>query len=77
MSNKKMLRALGEEIRVQRVARKLSQEDLADRADLHRNMIGRLERGEANPSYTTMRAVCAAMRMKLSAFILALESNER
>lgn len=44
----KMLKAVGAQIRSLRKARKLSQEQLAERADLHYTMIGSVERGERN-----------------------------
>ena len=44
----KTLRAVGAHIRSLRKARKLSQEQLAERADLHYTMIGAVERGERN-----------------------------
>jgi len=41
-------RKLGDAIRYRRKARKLSQEKLAEHADVHRNYIGLIERGEQN-----------------------------
>jgi transcriptional regulator with XRE-family HTH domain len=50
------LKGLGENIRRLRNAIKprLSQEELADNADLHRTEIGRLERGLTDPHATTL-----------------------
>ncbi len=42
------LLALGREARRLREARDLTQEELADRAGLHPDYIGRIERGESN-----------------------------
>lgn len=42
------LLALGREVRRLREAHDLTQEELADRAGLHPNYIGRIERGESN-----------------------------
>ena len=38
----------GEELMILRRRRKLSQAELADMVGIHRNQIGRLERGESN-----------------------------
>jgi transcriptional regulator with XRE-family HTH domain len=57
----KDLIALGREIRRHRKARNLSQEELAERAGLHRNYIGYLERGERNPRLKTIYLVAKAL----------------
>jgi transcriptional regulator with XRE-family HTH domain len=43
--------ALGRAVRIMRATRGLSQEELGHRADLHRNYIGAIERGEINPTF--------------------------
>jgi transcriptional regulator with XRE-family HTH domain len=45
---------LGLEARRLREARDLTQEELADRAGLHPNYIGRIERGESNVGVKTL-----------------------
>ena len=41
-------RTFGLRVRELRLAKGFSQEELADRADLHRTFVGRIERGETN-----------------------------
>lgn len=53
--------ALGREISRRRRALGLSQEVLAERAGLHRNYIGLVERGERNPSFKTVVDVGRAL----------------
>ena len=55
------LLALGREIRRHRKAKKFSQEQLAERAELTRNYIGYLERGERNPRAKTLFQLARAL----------------
>lgn len=64
MAEKDDLLALGREIRRHRKALGLSQELLAERAGLHRNYVGFLERGERNPSVTTLFRVAEALEVR-------------
>ena len=41
----------------------LSQEDLADLANVHRTYIGGIERGERNPTLTTIHKIAQALRV--------------
>lgn len=59
-------RALGRAIREARARRGLSQESAAFRAGIHRNQWGALERGEANPTFTSLLRVGTALRLALS-----------
>lgn len=54
---------LGEAIRQQREALALSQEQLADAADMHITHLGGLERGVRNPSYTTLLRLAKALHV--------------
>jgi len=53
----------GKRVRELRVARKLSQEELAELADLHRNYVGGVERGERNVGLLNVVAIARALRV--------------
>jgi XRE family transcriptional regulator, regulator of sulfur utilization len=74
---KHILKALGEEIRHRRIPKHLSQEALAHGAGLHRNVIGRLERGTYNPTVMTLLAIAGELDMSLSDLVGAAERRMR
>jgi len=51
----KVRKKIGEVIREHRIAMDISQEKLAELADVHRNYIGKIERGEQN---ITINSLC-------------------
>lgn len=61
--------ALGEAIRRSREELALSQEELADAADMHITHLGGLERGVRNPSYTTLLKLAKALRIEPGALV--------
>jgi transcriptional regulator with XRE-family HTH domain len=72
VADKDDLIALGREIRRHRKALGLSQEVLAERAGLHRNYVGFLERGERNPSATTIFVLARALEVRVSDLVAGL-----
>ena len=58
--------ALGRAVRIMRATRGLSQEELGHRADLHRNYIGAIERGEINPTFRVLLKLERGLAIPLS-----------
>lgn len=62
MSRKRNIRhVFGENLRRYRQALRISQEDLAEKAGLHRTYIGSVERGERNVSIDNMERLAMAV----------------
>jgi transcriptional regulator with XRE-family HTH domain len=59
------LRELGFRLRERRLARGLTQEQLAGRCGLHRTFIGSVERGERNVSILNLRQIARTLRVPL------------
>jgi transcriptional regulator with XRE-family HTH domain len=64
--NQSFLKRFGKKLRTLRGAANLSQEELAELSGLHRNYIGGMERGERNPTITSLRKVSEAFGISLS-----------
>ena len=60
--------AVGMRIRKAREAMGISQETLAERAGLHRNYVGSVERGEREIGITRLACVIGALGFSLSEF---------
>ena len=56
----------GAAVRIRRRALGLSQEEFAEKVDCHRNFVGRIERGEQNPTVDTLVRLARAFRCKVS-----------
>jgi len=63
----------GRTLKKLRVAKGLSQEELAFRAKLHRTYVSQLERGEKSPSLKTIDRLARALDLKPSALLLKVE----
>jgi DNA-binding XRE family transcriptional regulator len=61
--SKQELKKLGDKIRKLRESLEFTQADVASNADLHVNYFARLERGEVNPSYETLRKIAKALQV--------------
>ena len=54
MSDRALLKSIGGEVQSRRKACGMSQEDVAELAGAHHNTVGRIERGEADPSVVSL-----------------------
>jgi len=54
-------RAFGLHVRELRLDKGISQEELADRCDLHRTFIGRIERGETNVTLLNIHKIARGL----------------
>ena len=62
-------RIFAENLRKARQAKKLSQEDLAELANLHRTYVGSVERAERNVSIDNMERLAAAVAVALPSLL--------
>lgn len=70
-------RALGQALRNLRADRKMAQMELAFASGLDRTYIGGIERGERNPSYTSLRRIATVLEIPVSEWIARAEALER
>jgi len=68
-------RQFGERVRELRLARELSQEELASRAGLHRTYLGGIERGERNPALKNIAAIAEALGVPVRELFLPQEGD--
>ncbi|SDW41430.1 Helix-turn-helix [Hydrobacter penzbergensis] len=69
VKNKKLVTAIGKRIRALREEQELSQEDLANEADVPLSQIGRIERGENNPTISTLYVIAKALKVDLKVLV--------
>jgi transcriptional regulator with XRE-family HTH domain len=70
MNTGTFLQGLGAAIRERRQRLGLTQEQLADRAGLHRTYMGGIERGERNVAVKNLTLIAAALGMSLSQLVV-------
>jgi transcriptional regulator with XRE-family HTH domain len=69
VKNKALVKAIGERIREQRQRLKMSQEELANEAEVPLSQIGRIERGENNPTISTLYVLAKALGIDLKSLV--------
>jgi transcriptional regulator with XRE-family HTH domain len=65
VKNKALIKSLGERIRKVRNEKGISQEELANEADIPLSQIGRIERGETNPTISSLFVISQALDIEL------------
>lgn len=63
--NKNTVLKLGLKIRVERQKQKISQEKLAELANLNRNFVGMIERGETNVTVKNLEGIANALKLPI------------
>jgi transcriptional regulator with XRE-family HTH domain len=67
--------SVGRAVRTLRIDQGLTQEELADRCDMHRTYVGGIERGERNPTVTVIYRLADALSVKGSDLLAAAEQS--
>jgi transcriptional regulator with XRE-family HTH domain len=70
-------RAIGRRVRLLRKQGQISQEELAHRADLHRNYVGSVERGERDVGIGAMARLATALGISLAEFFAPFTRQRR
>ena len=60
-----LIKIVGEKIRLRRLELNLSQEILSYDANIPRNQIGRIERGEISTTISTRYKICKALKIEI------------
>ena len=60
-----LIKSVGDKIRTKRLELNLSQETLSYDANIPRNQIGRIERGEISTTISTLYKICKALKIEI------------
>lgn len=72
-TNSALIRALGVELKVCRLERGLTQEDLAARADLDRPYVTLIEAARKQPTLSVLHRLATALELPLGVFLTRVE----
>lgn len=64
--NTKVLIRLGKRIKILRMSADLTQEELAEKVNVHPTYIGKIEGGKNNPSFMLLYKISKALKVKLN-----------
>ena len=67
--NYALVKAIGYKIREIRLSKNISQEELSYISDLPPSQIGRIERGENNPTISSLYAIAEALEVELKLLV--------
>lgn len=67
----------GERVRQLRKEKRMSQEELADKANLHRTYIGMIERAEKNVTLINIEKIAKALEVSIQDFLYGIQRNFR
>lgn len=70
----KILINFGKRVRDERAKQGLSQEELAERAGVHRTYIGMVERAEKNITLANMKRIAQALELTISDLLKGVDS---
>ncbi len=68
---------VGQRIRAHRQKAGMTQEELAERAELHHTYIGQVERGEKNLTLRSLERILDALELSFSDFFEGIEGKNR
>lgn len=70
-----IVKNIGSQIRILRKSQNFSQEELAEKANLHPTYIGQVERGEKNLTISSLTSITIALNISLEEFFSLIELN--
>lgn len=67
--SKSILKKFGKRVREERIKQNLSQEELAERANVHRTYIGMIERAEKNITLENIEKIAKALNIRIKTLL--------